>query len=304
MAKRCSKIPPPRFPWSVLASIPLERLLEASELVGHEPKQFLAPGRLAVELIREGLEWSILEQLNARELHLIGITLGIPLGRVSKAAMIAKLIKPYHSKLKLQRYGDDLPEQLTGKERTHLDEALIEWAKYYIKAADDDGEYVAFTEFRDDITPVESTVRLICSLWPDLHWPDWLSWQTYGGPSGPGPWWVLRHFDDTPEWLGATLYLRDPWDFPFAWIFQNSTSDTVGFTIERLHSKTFRKRDHEDLARAILNGMDDERAGPNFCLACHPERHGLAAVIRNPDSLTEYDANIYKRPAKDGIYWF
>ncbi len=287
----------PRLSWSLLAAIPKRRLLSIAQRLGrYEPiLDELPPGRIAEQLL--DVEKGVVGELTAAELGALADCLGITLESHRKLDMVRQLLRRGRATSALRKY-DDLPEQLEDENN----EDLRTWVDYYIRNAEADGYALDFSgEYSTDATH-ESTIRLVCQLWPMVGWPDWLMWQRYGGLAGRGPWWIACNFEEPMSWFNGRMILRNPWDFAFSDVFMASDSNDVTFELRKPRGRAIKDLEYKWLAAAVLSGLRYDYEDGEFILACTKEPNALIVRIWNP--LTVDASEKCYKPGKDGICWW
>lgn len=183
---------------------------------------------------------------------------------------------------------------------------LARWAMRYVKTAKAAGEYVDFDE-EDEAwdSPVAGTIRLLCDIWPLAEGNIFLEWQTYGRPSGRGPWWMAT-FESPPRWNCGTLVLRDPWDFAFSWLYSASDNPLVRFELHTLRNVSLTKARQDWLAQAVLDGMRHDWPDREFGIICRRGIRSLGVSICGPvfvDSILDETAPFKAKKDADGIWW-
>jgi hypothetical protein len=178
---------------------------------------------------------------------------------------------------------------------------LAKWVRTYARDAHSAGALDGPSEEVVSGHPAATTLRLICDLWPYCEWPDWLSWQSYHGPTGRGPWWVAD-FDSPDQWDGALMILQNPWDYPFSELHMACSGAYIEFDLHRLRPTRLLKRHHRWLANAVLDGLLYDLDESEFVLTCSRHLRSLTVMITNP---RDKEANPPPKAKKDrhGIYW-
>lgn len=298
----------PIYSWSVLAAIPRRRLLAITKSLGLNSKALaeLGPGRLAESLldvdraeirdkgkrVRSRLAACklALSHLSKSELDAIALRLRLTPLANSRSEQIARLMHP-------KRIRFSLPEGLEITSYIGISRDLREWIRYYVQSAEADGcELDFFSE--EAITPVESTVRLICDIWPYCEWPDWLMWQRYGEPSkSTGKW--IAEFESPLRWMSGRMVLQNPWDFAFSRLYMACNWDDITFLFRKPDNARISQSEHRWLAHAVLDGMHEDYENDEFILACTKDPRSLTVRIWNP---RVFEAELAKADA-DGIVW-
>lgn len=180
------------------------------------------------------------------------------------------------------------------------DADLAEWAARYCRSAESDGQIIDFdpTEYWQYEFNAASTIALVAEAAFQSDIAGLLDWQKYGGPGGSGVWYTLNCHQPL-QWLGARLYLRDPFAFRYPLLLFGHGSD-VEFSITRNKPKRWKNQERIDLADDIDNWLTTEFDEDDYQLIFTRASGGLGVLIERAwvtrDDETRRDEN--------GRLWF
>lgn len=179
---------------------------------------------------------------------------------------------------------------------------LASWAKHYVKEAVRAGEKLEnWSEDEARGSPVSATISLVCDIWQYSESSEWLSWQTYGGPRGRGPWWIAT-FDTPQRWNCGTMLLQNPWNFAFSHLYISGDDPSVQFSLHTSRNAPISRAKQNWLARAVMDGIRWDCDDSEFALVCTRHQRSLGVNIWHPDMLEHNSGGQYKKDA-DGILW-
>jgi len=302
----------PRFSWSLLAAIPRRRLVSIAAKLGERDidrdesrvqiAKYLLVGdgcfRPAGGQHRRRVEKSVLEILTVPELRRLRGCLGLPPARQRRADLIRDLLHKPPERPNPAKYPNR-PSELDD------DPDLRAWAANYMRAAEADGKAIRFSKECDgfDTDPVGNTIRFVSDLWGYLEWPEWLTWQRYGGPVGRGPWWTagISESSSSWRWSSASIAIKGPFGFPFDRILIANDELPVTFTLQKAGEPQPKQSDYRSVALAVQEGMADHYEEDEFDLFCRREPNSLEVTICLRD-FVQWEEQC--RKDRHGIWWF
>jgi len=279
-------------------SIPLAHRLPGTARRAHpiHKPQALTSDELRDRLAAEpGPEVSLLQCLKTDELREACRRAGIRPGKRGRERLIGAILLRLREAGCIKAY-EDYPESVDEEPD------LRDWADNYCRQAEADGVEPCFLEpeYWDAGTALGATVRATCDIGSCGPCDDFLQYQRYGGPKGRGPWYVLEQFEEPLQWVGATIYLRDPWRVAFSRFHMGSGFEDIMFFVRRHGRARFGEKEQVDFAQAVLDGMRYDFDDDEFVLLCR--RWGKELVVNICHPLTSFEDD-FARPDADGIYW-
>lgn len=162
------------------------------------------------------------------------------------------------------------------------EEDTWQWAQRYLhhaRKAGVEADFEFFDNMEPDPDPVGATIRMITSLVPYGPACDqFLDWQEYGGPRNSDQWFKLT-FSEPWQWRNALCYLKAPWDFIFSRLLMPHDNEQVIFDVTPHNRKSFTKKEQQDFAAAILDGVLYDNDHHEYIISCSNGRNCLSVEI-------------------------
>jgi hypothetical protein len=127
---------------------------------------------------------------------------------------------------------------------------------------------------------VEQTVRLVQAYYPYVAHPSDLGFELYDVRRVRGAEYTLV-FDDA--FAGARFTIGNPWYIIFAYLFEVAGASDVDFVVLRADRRNMTRVEQEDLALAIIDGMNYELDESEYMAVFSRSPYALTVSLSDPE---------------------